>query len=80
MHANASDLRCFTIEVSGTGNEGFVVIFPINRVSSHLGLPLDIVHVDAGCMATGVGEMVWQLDEPLADPASLNFYTSVAGP
>ena len=67
------DLRCFTIEVSGTGNEGFDDDLPYaRRVSSHLGLPLDIVHVDAGRMAAGVEEMVWQLDEPLADPASLN--------
>ena len=72
------DLRCFTIDVNGTGEEGFSDDLPYaRRVASHLGVPLDVVQVDAPRMAAGLEEMVWQLDEPLADPASLNvFYIS----
>ena len=72
------DLRCFTIDVRGTGDEGFSDDLPYaRRVAAHLGLPLDVVQVDAGKMAAGLEEMVWQLDEPLADPAPLNvFYIS----
>lgn len=67
------DLRCFTIDVGSTGDEGFSVDLPYaHRVASHLGVPLDVVQVDAACMAAGLEEMVWQLDEPLADPAPLN--------
>ena len=67
------DLRCFTIEVSGTGDEGFSDDLPYaRRVATHLDLPLEIVQVDAALMAAGLEEMVWQLDEPLADPAPLN--------
>ena len=67
------DLRCFTIEVSGTGDEGFSDDLPYaRRVATHLGVPLEVVQVDAARMAAGLEEMVWQLDEPLADPAPLN--------
>jgi len=67
------DLRCFTIEVSGTGDDGFSDDLPYaRRVAAHLGVPLEVVQVDAARMAAGLEEMVWQLDEPLADPAPLN--------
>jgi len=67
------DLRCFTIDVSGTADEGFCDDLPYaHRVSAHLGVPLEVVKVDAAQMAAGLEEMVWQLDEPLADPAPLN--------
>ena len=68
-----SDLRCFSIKINGSGDEGFSDDLPFaRRVASHLGVSLDVVQVDASCMAAGLEEMVWQLDEPLADPASLN--------
>ena len=67
------DLRCFTIEVGGTSDEGFSADLPYaRRVASHLGVPLEVVQVDAARMAAGLEEMVYQLDEPLADPAPLN--------
>ena len=38
------DLRCFTIEVSGTGDEGFSDDLPYaRRVANHLGVPLEVV-------------------------------------
>jgi asparagine synthase (glutamine-hydrolysing) len=67
------DLRCFTIEVSDTGDEGFSDDLPYARhVATHLKVPLEVVQVDAARMAGSLEEMVWQLDEPLADPAPLN--------
>ncbi len=67
------ELRCFTIELSRVGEEGFVDDLPYaRRVASHLDVPLDVVQVDAARMASCLEEMVWQLDEPLADPAPLN--------
>ena len=67
------DLRCFTIDVSGTDDEGFSDDLPYaRRVATHLGVPLEVVQVDTARMAADLEEMVWQLDEPLADPAPLN--------
>ena len=69
------DLQCFTIDVRGNDGEGFANDLPYARsVASHLGVPLDVVHVDAARMAASLEEMVWQLDEPLADPAPLNVF------
>ncbi len=67
------DLRCFTIEAAGGTDAGEADDLPYaRRVASHLGVPLDVVTVDAARMAGQLEQMVWQLDEPLADPAPLN--------
>jgi asparagine synthase (glutamine-hydrolysing) len=67
------DLRCFTINVSGFGNEGFSDDLPFaRRTATHLGVPLEVVPVEAAEMAAMLETMVWQLDEPLADLAPLN--------
>jgi asparagine synthase (glutamine-hydrolysing) len=67
------DLRCFTIESVGEQDSGFVDDLPYaRRVARHLGVELDVVTVDAAHMVDDLERMVWQLDEPLADPASLN--------
>lgn len=67
------DIRCFTIESSGSQDSGFVDDLPYaRRVAEHLQVPLDVVTVDAGSMAEDLEAMVWQLDEPMADPAPLN--------
>ena len=67
------DLRCFTIDAPGAGGEGFSDDLPYaRRVSTHLGVPLEVIQVDASQMVSSIEEMVWQLDEPLADPAPLN--------
>lgn len=66
-------LRCFTIALEGGHDAGFADDLPYaHRVAAHLGVPLEVVHVDAGRMASDVVEMVERLDEPLADPAPLN--------
>lgn len=69
----APDIRCFTIESVGGHESGTADDLPYaRRVAQHLGVPLDIVRIDAGRMAADVESMVAQLDEPLADPAPLN--------
>lgn len=70
---HAPDLRCFTIEASGGGDAGETQDLPYaRRVAHHLGVQLDVVQIDAARMADDLEAMVWQLDEPLADPAPLN--------
>lgn len=67
------NLRCFTIETDGGDDAGETQDLPYaQRVAQHLGVALDIVRIDASRMATDLEEMVWHLDEPLADPAPLN--------
>jgi asparagine synthase (glutamine-hydrolysing) len=68
-----SRIRCFTIEASGSREEGIADDLPYaRRVAKHLGVPLDVVQIDARRMAGDVDRMIMQLDEPLADPAPLN--------
>jgi len=67
------DIRCFTINCNGGQEDGFTDDLPYaRRVAKHLGVPLDVVQIDASHMASDLERMVWQLDEPLADPAPLN--------
>jgi len=69
----APDIRCFTIDARGGGEAGATDDLPYAReVARHLGVPLDVVEIDAGRMADDIERMVVQLDEPLADPAPLN--------
>ena len=66
-------IRCFTIEALGGQEAGSTDDLPYaRRVADHLGVPLDVVRIDAGRMAGDLERMVSQLDEPLADPAPLN--------
>ncbi len=68
-----SEIRCFTIESVGDQDSGFTDDLPYaRRVAKHLGVPLEIVTVDAGAMVDDLERMIWQMDEPLADPAPLN--------
>ncbi len=71
-------IRCFSIELVGGQEAGFADDLPYARlVAQHLGVPVEVVTVDAGRMAADLEQMVFQLDEPLADPAPLNvFYIS----
>ena len=46
-------------------------------VAKHLEVPLDIVTIDSHNLANDIEKMVYQLDEPLADPAALNVFISV---
>jgi asparagine synthase (glutamine-hydrolysing) len=67
------DIRCFTIELSGGQDSGVTDDLPYAKeVATHLKVPLEVVHVDAARMAMDLEEMVFKLDEPLADPACLN--------
>jgi asparagine synthase (glutamine-hydrolysing) len=67
------DIRCFTIESVGPQDRGFADDLPYaRRVAGHLGVSLDVVTVDVTSMAEDLERMVWQLDEPLGDPAPLN--------
>ena len=67
------DIRCFSIEIEGKQDPGFVDDLPYARkVARHLNVSLEVVSVDSKKMAEDLEYMVTQLDEPLADPASLN--------
>jgi len=67
------DIRCFSIETEGKQDPGFVDDLPYARqVARHLNVSLEVVTVDSRKMADDLEYMVTQLDEPLADPASLN--------
>jgi len=69
----APALRCFTIDLIGGHDAGFANDLPYaRRVAAHLGVQLEVVCVEASHMAQDLEEMVWQLDEPLVDPAPLN--------
>ena len=69
------DIRCFTIDVSGGQEEDVTDDLPYaRRVAKLLKVPLDIITIESSKMADDLEKMVAQLDEPLADPASLNVY------
>lgn len=67
------DIKCFSIALEGGQDEGTVDDLPYaRRAANYLGLELEIVNVDSSRMARDLENMVFQLDEPLADPAVLN--------
>jgi asparagine synthase (glutamine-hydrolysing) len=67
------DIRCFTIKTEGGQDKGFIDDLPYaTKVAKHLNVSLEVVSVDSKKMADDLQSMVIQLDEPLADPASLN--------
>jgi asparagine synthase (glutamine-hydrolysing) len=69
------DLQCFTIDLCQAGADGFADDLPYAmQVAQHLGVPIHVVKVDAAKMAAELETMVWQLDEPLADPAPLHVF------
>jgi asparagine synthase (glutamine-hydrolysing) len=67
------NIHCFTIESVGGVDDGNVDDLPYaRRVAKHLGVPLEVVRIDASRITKDLADMVYQLDEPLADPAPLN--------
>jgi asparagine synthase (glutamine-hydrolysing) len=67
------DIHCFTIDSVGGQEQGVAEDLPYARkVSEHLGVSLEVVTIDQKRMADDLESMVAHLDEPLADPASLN--------
>ena len=65
-------VHCFTIESRGVESGETNDLPYARKVAKHLGVPLDVVTIDANRMAGDIERMVEQLDEPLADPAALN--------
>jgi asparagine synthetase B (glutamine-hydrolysing) len=69
----APDLQCFTIRQIGGAEQGVTDDLPYaEKVAKHLGVRLHTVEIEASRMAGDLERMIWQLDEPLADPAPLN--------
>ena len=73
-HAKDGNLDCFTIAFKDDAwrKEGMAEDLPYaQRVAKHLGVNLHTLEVGSE-MAEGFANMVFQLDEPQADPAALN--------
>ena len=67
------DLQCFTIQADGPSDPGFVDDLPYACTSAKaLGVDLHVVRASAEHLAQDLEQMVWHLDEPVADPAALN--------
>ena len=67
------DIECFTIDNGSTRDAGVTDDLPYARcVAKHLGVRLQEIRVDSVRMANDLENMVFQMDEPLADPAPLN--------
>lgn len=72
--ASAPDLRCFTID-TGQGEQGATDDLPYaRRAAAALGVKLDEVSVDAARFCERLVDLPYMLDEPIADPASLNVF------
>lgn len=73
-----ADLRCFTIETPGGVEAGTADDLPYaKKVASHLDVELEVVPISGNQLADDFEWMIGQLDEPVADPATLNvFYIS----
>ena len=68
----AKNLPCFTIDYSGSNEEGLQADLPYaKRVAEYLGTPLEIIRVTPNIVAD-LPRMIYQLDEPQADLAPLN--------
>jgi asparagine synthase (glutamine-hydrolysing) len=66
-------IDCFTIDTGSNRDAGVTDDLPYARqVAKHLCLKLHEIRVDSARMANDLERMVFQLDEPLADPAPLN--------
>ncbi|MEK9572236.1 MAG: asparagine synthase (glutamine-hydrolyzing) [Paracoccaceae bacterium] len=67
------DIQCYTIEISGSEDPGIVSdLGYAKKVARHLDVNLSIVKVDAQLFLSHLEDMIWALDEPIADPAALN--------
>ena len=66
-------IECFTIANNYENKEGFNDDLPYaKRVSKYCDVPLNIIDVDSKMLTDNIENMIYQLDEPLADPAALN--------
>jgi asparagine synthase (glutamine-hydrolysing) len=67
------DIECFTIDTGGVRDAGATDDLPYARqVAMHLGVKLREIRVDSSSMTGNLERMIFQLDEPQADPAALH--------
>tara|TARA_Y100001970_G_scaffold294355_1_gene451373 strand:- start:9190 stop:11199 length:2010 start_codon:yes stop_codon:yes gene_type:complete len=66
------DINCFTINTGKTKNKNDLDFAKI--VANYLEVSLSVVDVSPFQFINSLENMIWQLDEPLADPACLNVY------
>jgi asparagine synthase (glutamine-hydrolysing) len=67
------NIPCFTIESQGASDPGVVDDLKYAETAArHLKVPLQRVVIDSKKMSDDLEEMIYLLDEPLADPAALN--------
>ena len=67
------DIKCFTIETDQSRQVETTDDLPYaRRVAAHLDVPLDVVTVTAEQLIAQLNDMIFHLDEPLADPATIN--------
>ena len=74
------NINCFTIRTAGGRDAGETddLDYAI-KVADHLDVNLNIIDFDASQLSQDLSKMIWHLDEPIADPASLNtFYIAQA--
>ncbi|MGD9817659.1 MAG: asparagine synthase (glutamine-hydrolyzing) [Desulfomonilaceae bacterium] len=72
-HVPDGRLRCFTIEAQGFEEEGFVDDLKYARMmASYLGVSLEVIQAGAKEISDHMEKMVYHMDEPLADTASIN--------
>lgn len=70
-----SNIACFSIDLKGGSERGFADdLYYAKKVAKFLKVPLDIISVEADTIISSIENMIWQLDEPLADPAALNVF------
>ena len=68
-------IQCFTIRMEGGAEDGSADDLPYAReVAAHLQVGLHEVPISSELMAGHVEQMVFALDEPIADPACLNVF------
>ena len=69
------NISCFTIDIGGEIEEGLSDdLYYAKKVANFLKVPLEIVSVRPETITSSLEEMIWKLDEPLADPAALNVF------
>ena len=75
---NGRNLPCFTIEPDGGSDDGVAEDLPYaEKVAKYLGVKLEKIKINSKNLSDDLENMIWSLDEPIADPAPLNvFYIS----
>ena len=69
------NIRCFTIEMPTSSRDGFADDLPYAvSCAKALNVSLDVVKIDSNDIVSLVDKMIWHLDEPISDPASINVY------